>query len=105
MTIHAAKTNLSKLINRACAGEEVVIARGKTPVVRLVPVEAEKPRRKIGAKKGGVRPSRDDVDPFPGGESDFWERAARLREEFSSRSFGDTTMTIRRERDRRSARR
>jgi antitoxin (DNA-binding transcriptional repressor) of toxin-antitoxin stability system len=37
-TIHAAKTNLSRLIKRACAGEEVEIARGDTPVVRQVPV-------------------------------------------------------------------
>lgn len=36
--IHAAKTNLSKLIQAALDGEEVVIARGTTPVVRLVPV-------------------------------------------------------------------
>lgn len=39
-TIHAAKTNLSKLIEAALAGEEVVIANGKRPVVRIVPVAA-----------------------------------------------------------------
>ena len=39
-TIHAAKTNLSKLIEAALAGEEVVIANGKRPVVRIVPVSA-----------------------------------------------------------------
>lgn len=38
VTVHAAKTNLSKLIEAALAGEEVVIARGRQPVVRLVPV-------------------------------------------------------------------
>lgn len=37
-TIHEAKTNLSKLIEQACQGEEVVIARGPEPVVRLVPI-------------------------------------------------------------------
>jgi antitoxin (DNA-binding transcriptional repressor) of toxin-antitoxin stability system len=31
VTVHAAKTHLSKLIERACAGEDVVIARGHTP--------------------------------------------------------------------------
>lgn len=35
VTVHAAKTHLSRLIRAALAGEEVVIARGKTPVVRL----------------------------------------------------------------------
>jgi prevent-host-death family protein len=37
-TVHEAKTNLSKLIERAEAGEEVIIARGSKPAVRLVPV-------------------------------------------------------------------
>jgi prevent-host-death family protein len=48
--IHNAKTNLSKLIERAEAGEEVVIARNGKPVVRLVPVEttADAPRRPDG---------------------------------------------------------
>jgi prevent-host-death family protein len=36
-TIHAAKTNLSKLLARVEAGEEIVIARGKTPIARLTP--------------------------------------------------------------------
>jgi prevent-host-death family protein len=37
--IHEAKTSLSRLIEAACKGEEIVIARGKDPVVRLVPVQ------------------------------------------------------------------
>ena len=40
VNIHAAKTNLSKLIERAEAGEEVVIARNGKPAVKLTPVEA-----------------------------------------------------------------
>ena len=38
VTIHAAKTHLSKLIEAALNGEEIVIAKGSKPVVRLVPV-------------------------------------------------------------------
>jgi prevent-host-death family protein len=38
VSIHAAKTHLSKLIEAALAGEEVVIAKGDTPVVRLTPI-------------------------------------------------------------------
>jgi prevent-host-death family protein len=38
VTIHAAKTNLSRLIARAEAGEEIIIARGRTPVAKLVPL-------------------------------------------------------------------
>ena len=36
--VHQAKTTLSKLIEQALAGEEVIIARGDTPVVHLIPV-------------------------------------------------------------------
>jgi prevent-host-death family protein len=39
VTVHAAKTNLSKLIDAALAGEEVVIAKGDKPVVRLVAIK------------------------------------------------------------------
>jgi antitoxin (DNA-binding transcriptional repressor) of toxin-antitoxin stability system len=37
-TVHAARTHLSRLIEQACAGEEVIIARGKELAVRLVPI-------------------------------------------------------------------
>lgn len=51
-TVHQAKTNLSKLLAEAEAGEEVIIARDDKPVVRLTPVAARKPTRKFGAYKG-----------------------------------------------------
>jgi prevent-host-death family protein len=38
VTIHAAKTQLSRLIEAALSGEDVVIAKGDKPVVRLVPI-------------------------------------------------------------------
>jgi len=47
-TIHQAKTNLSKLIQKAAAGEEVMIARGAKPVARLVAVGEIKGRRTPG---------------------------------------------------------
>jgi antitoxin (DNA-binding transcriptional repressor) of toxin-antitoxin stability system len=52
VTIRKAKTDLSRLIQRACRGEEIVIARGKTPVVRLVALRDEHGNRKPGAWKG-----------------------------------------------------
>ena len=52
VTIHAAKTQLSKLIRRAQAGEEIVIVRGKEPVARLVPVAGTGRRRVFGAMRG-----------------------------------------------------
>lgn len=54
-SIHAAKTNLSKLIERAASGEEVVIARGQTPVARLVPFARPKVERRFGAMRGRAR--------------------------------------------------
>ena len=39
VTIHEAKTNFSKLVRRAEAGEEIVVRRGREPVARIVPLE------------------------------------------------------------------
>ena len=75
VTIHQAKTNLSKLIARAEAGEEIVIARGKQPVVRLTPIEANKPRRVFGAMRGKWPDIPDGFffDPLPEDELKLWE--------------------------------
>lgn len=51
--VHAAKTQLSKLIEQAVAGEEVVIARNNEPIVKLVPV-LPRPKRQRGLLKGQV---------------------------------------------------
>lgn len=51
VTIHQAKTNLSKLINAMLDGEEVIIARGKMPVARLTPIP-QKSKRRYGSLKG-----------------------------------------------------
>lgn len=74
ITVHEAKTQLSKLIDRACAGEDVIISRGDTPVVRLVPVTAPKPRRKFGAMKGRASTTRAFFDALPDEELEAWER-------------------------------
>jgi prevent-host-death family protein len=73
VTVHVAKTHLSRLIERARAGEEVVIARGKTPVVKLVPVDAPVPRRAFGAMKGRARTTRAFFEPLPPEELAAWE--------------------------------
>jgi prevent-host-death family protein len=73
-TIHAAKTNLSKLIARVEAGEEVVLARGKVPIARIVPIEtAERPKRKFGALKGKIRIGPEFFEPLPEEELKRWE--------------------------------
>jgi len=73
VTIHQAKTNLSQLIEQACQGEEIVIARGPTPVVRLVPVSDSKGRRKPGALKGKFRVGPEFFEPLPPEELTEWE--------------------------------
>ncbi len=72
-TIHAAKTQLSKLVERAEAGDEVVIARGKTPVVRLTPINASPPQRRFGAMRGRASVGRAFFAPLPPDELERWE--------------------------------
>lgn len=52
VTIHEAKTHLSKLIREALTGEEVIIARNRQPLVKLTVLPGVKPQRKIGGGKG-----------------------------------------------------
>ena len=65
VTIHQAKTNLSRLIAQAERGEDVVIARGKQPVVRLVPVKPPPKRRKFGIFKGEFELGPSFFEPLP----------------------------------------
>jgi prevent-host-death family protein len=74
ITIHAAKTNLSRLIEKACSGEEVVIARGDTPVVRLTPIAAPSKARQFGAMKGRARTGTAFFEPLPEAELRTWEK-------------------------------
>ncbi len=73
VTIHAAKTQLSKLIRRAQAGEEIVIVRGKEPVARLVSVAGTGRRRVFGAMRGRARVGNAFFEPLPAGELAGWE--------------------------------
>ncbi len=57
--IHEAKTQLSRLIEAALEGEDVVIQKAGKPVVRLVPVSPRSVTRKPGAWKGKVRIAKD----------------------------------------------
>jgi len=77
VTIHAAKTNLSKLIEQAHAGEEVVIARGDVPVARLVPIVERMPTRQAGTLRGLIKVTDAFFDPLPPEELDAWESEGR----------------------------
>ena len=73
VTIHAAKTQLSKLIARVEAGEEVIIARRDKPVARLVPLEPARPKRQFGSMKGKVWVGPEFFEPLPEEELRLWE--------------------------------
>lgn len=73
VTVHLAKTTLSKLIARVIDGEEIVIARGSEPVVKLVPFVPKYSKRKFGALRGKVVVSESFFDQLPSDELSGWE--------------------------------
>lgn len=64
--IHEAKTTLSKLIERALAGEEVIIAKAGKPVVHLTPIQPPKP---TGRKRGILGAMKGEFKLQPGWDS------------------------------------
>ena len=72
VNMHEAKTELSRLVERALAGEDVVIARAGVPVVRLVPL-ARQGKRKLGQWAGRVRMAEDFDAPISDEDLDAWE--------------------------------
>lgn len=65
VNLHAAKTHLSRLVDDAVKGQDVVIAKSGKPLVRLVPVVRETRRTGFGADRGRIQ-LQDDFDaPLP----------------------------------------
>jgi prevent-host-death family protein len=73
VTIHTAKTTLSQLLVRVEAGEEIVLARGKDPVAKLVPFQPAKTKRRFGAFKGKASIGPEFFEPLPEEELKRWE--------------------------------
>jgi antitoxin (DNA-binding transcriptional repressor) of toxin-antitoxin stability system len=67
-TVHQAKTNLSRLLAEACEGKEVVIARGKTPIAKLVAIGAVRKKRIPGKLMGQISCAPDAFAPLTGRE-------------------------------------
>ena len=65
VNIHAAKTHLSRLIEQAAAGEEIVIAKAGKPVARLLPFEPRREPRQPGLMKGKIWIADDFDAPLP----------------------------------------
>lgn len=72
-SIHEAKTNLSRLIRRAERGEEILIARGKQPVVRLTPIRRTAKKRELGIFRGEFEVGPAFFEPLPEQELKAWE--------------------------------
>ena len=64
VTIHQAKTHLSRLIRMVLRGEEVVIAKGKKPLVKLEPVSVVSGLRPVGDFKSQISLSKDFDQPL-----------------------------------------
>ena len=62
--IHEAKTHLSRLVERAALGEEIIIAKAGRPMAKLVPYRAEAGPRQPGYWRGKVK-IQDDFDALP----------------------------------------
>lgn len=65
VNLYEAKTGLSRLVDRAAAGEEIIIAKNGVPKARLVPLSAKPSHRKPGAWKGRVWIADDFDAPLP----------------------------------------
>lgn len=66
VNIHEAKTQFSKLVNRALNGEDIVIARGGRPLLRLTPYVEQISSPRIGGQLKGLITIADDFDaPLP----------------------------------------
>ncbi len=72
VNVHTAKTNLSKLLDRAHKGEVIVLAKAGKPYAKLVPLD-EAQERKPGALKGWRVPD-SFFEPLPADEVDAWEK-------------------------------
>jgi prevent-host-death family protein len=65
VNLHAAKTHLSRLVDEAVGGEDVIIAKAGKPMVRLVPVAPKRRRTGFGDMKGRIWIADDFDAPLP----------------------------------------
>jgi prevent-host-death family protein len=65
VNIHAAKTRLSRLVDDAGGGEEIIIAKAGKPVARLGPLVSSRPRRRLGILAGKLRVPKDFDTALP----------------------------------------
>lgn len=75
VNVHDAKTQFSKLLEQAHAGQEIILAKAGKPYARMVPLEQPNRVRQPGLLAGRLDLSRFD-DPLPSAELDLWDGGA-----------------------------
>jgi prevent-host-death family protein len=73
INVHEAKTHLSRLLERAHAGEEIILAKAGKPYARLVPLEPLPEKRQLGFLKGLFIPDDAFLEPMSEEELSDWE--------------------------------
>jgi prevent-host-death family protein len=77
VNVHDAKTHFSRLLDRAHAGEEIILAKAGKPYAKLVPIVGTAPSRPKrtpgGLKVSGPIPDSVWFDPLPDSELELWE--------------------------------
>lgn len=86
VTVHEAKTNLSKLLARVEQGEEIIIARGSKPIAKLVRIETAKKPRKLGGYEDEAWVA-DDFDKMSVEEFDMWKEAGVFGDDVTYRDI------------------
>jgi prevent-host-death family protein len=73
VNVHEAKTHLSRLLDKAHAGEEIILSKAGKPYARLVPLAAEHERRP--GQLAGLKVPESFFEPLPDDELDAWDQA------------------------------
>ncbi len=76
VSLYEAKTHLSSLIDRAAAGEEIIVAKHGRPMARIVPLRTTS-RRRPGSAKGKIKMRADFDAPLPTSLLDAFFGAAK----------------------------
>lgn len=88
VNVHEAKTHLSRLLSRAAAGEEIIIARAGKPTARLVAIRTGKRMRGFGMLKGKFTVPDTFFEPLPEEELAAWEgRSDRAFRDFPAKTL------------------
>jgi antitoxin (DNA-binding transcriptional repressor) of toxin-antitoxin stability system len=74
VTIHVAKTTLSQLLARVEAGEEIILARGKHPIAKIVPYHPVGSKRQFGALRDVVSVGPAFFESLEADELAVWEQ-------------------------------